>query len=149
MEVRYRTQDCVDSSQRATGGTTASCRSRKNVTDTGRLNQWKLLRQEKLQMLYPQACAPAPSESSGVRQEAEYTDPCRPAVVHVSTTTSSADAGDDVDEDVAGERVVPNQCTSDKANSKQNVPKAKPKPKTPGRARPKGAEPQQTKLSFK
>ena len=103
---------------------------------------------------YPQACAPAPSDSSGVRQEAEYSDPCRPAVVHVSTTTSSADAGDDVDEDVAGERVVPNQCTSDKANSKpkggkQQVPKAKPKPKTPGRARPKGAEPQQTKLSFK
>ena len=34
-----RTQDCVDSSQRATVGTTASCRSHRdrNVTDTGRL----------------------------------------------------------------------------------------------------------------
>ena len=32
-----RTQDCMDSSQRATVGTTASCRSHRNVTDTGRL----------------------------------------------------------------------------------------------------------------
>ena len=32
-----RTQDCVDSSHRATVGTTASCRSHRNVTDTGRL----------------------------------------------------------------------------------------------------------------
>ena len=34
-----RTQDYVDSLQRATVGTTANCRSHKKVTDTGRLHR--------------------------------------------------------------------------------------------------------------
>ena len=94
----------------------------------------------------PQARAPAHSGSSWVLQAAESSNQGSHAVVHASTLTSDGDAGDDVGEDVAGGGVVPNQSTSDKATpknkgGKQPVPKAKPKPKTPGRARPKSADP--------
>ena len=45
-------KDCMDSSQR-TGGTTASCTSHKNVTDTGKMQATtsRLTRHEKLQVL--------------------------------------------------------------------------------------------------
>ena len=102
----------------------------------------------------PQARAPAHFGSSGVLQAAESSNQGRHAVVHGNTLTSDGDAGDEVGETVAGDGVVPNQRTSDKATpktkgGKQPVPKAKPKPKTPGKTRPQSADPQQTRLTFK
>ena len=102
----------------------------------------------------PKALAPAHSGSSRVLKAVESSNQGRHAFVHGNTSTSDGDAGDGAGDDVAGGEVVPNQRTSNKATpktkgAKQLVPKAKPKPKTPGRPRPQSADPQQTRLTFK
>ena len=102
----------------------------------------------------PQALAPAQPGSSGVLQATESITQGRHVDKHENILTSDGDAGDEVGAGYAGGGVVPNQRTSAKAEpkttgDKQPVPKAKPKPKAPGRARPQSTDPKQTRLAFK
>ena len=104
--------------------------------------------------LAPKGYAGAHSSDSRAGQAIESSSQGRQVLVHGNTVTSDGDAGDEVDDVVAGGKVVPNQRTSNTATpktkgGKQLMPKAKPKPKPPGRPRPQGVDPQQTKLSFK